>query len=232
VVIRQPYTLLNVARHGCRVLEVVCSDAFYELQKVTVRKLVPDDALVVTSDAALRSLPGGVTSGIIARIAMPERYPLTNLGERILILNKVENPVTVGTILRCAVAFGVESLIVDPGTAAVFSEDVVTISFGHAFAVKLHVSENLPQAVAELVASGVTVVSTAALAKAQLIEDIAFPQRCAVVFGNDRDGVDEAVVEASSFTMRIPMNAPVTSLPVSCAAAIVLHKMTGNTRER
>jgi RNA methyltransferase, TrmH family len=137
-----------------------------------------------------------------------------------VVLDRLQDPGNVGSILRSAAAFGVRQVLALKGTAALWSPKVLRAGQGAHFA--LAVGEGL-EAGAVLQALQIPLVATSSHAGAALRE-ASLPKPCAWVFGHEGQGVDPALAARCTLAVRIPQPGGEESLNVAAAAAICLYE--------
>ena len=137
---------------------------------------------------------------------------------RTVILDRVQDAGTVGSILRSAAAFGVQQVLALTGTAALWSPKVLRAGMGAHFG--LHLQEGL--AVEDLAGLTVPLVVTSSHV-GELIQHQKLPSPCAWVMGHEGQGVCEALLARATLSVRIGQPGGEESLNVAAAAAICLH---------
>ena len=142
----------------------------------------------------------------------------------ILILDALQDPGNVGTLIRSAVAFGFNGIIALDGTADPWGAKVVRASAGAAFRASIALASAADAAQA-LTDADRTVVVAASEGKNVLkrTDDIA------LVVGNEGAGVREGLRQRADATICVPVEGPVESLNAGIAGSILMHQIT---RER
>jgi TrmH family RNA methyltransferase len=141
---------------------------------------------------------------------------------RLLILDAIQDPGNVGTILRTAAALGVDATVALPGTVDLWNAKVVRAAMGaHFHSSAFHTttddlfafleSESLPLWAAE--------------AAGQSIETMQPPSRLALAVGNEGSGLSSSVRERAAATISVPITGSVESLNVAVATAICLYQL-------
>jgi TrmH family RNA methyltransferase len=140
----------------------------------------------------------------------------------LLVVEAIEKPGNLGTMLRTAEAAGAAAVVVcDPATDP-FNPNVVRASLGTLFSVPLVVGDT-PGAIARLRALGIrTVATTPSASLAHWGADLTGP--LAVVVGSEQYGLSAAWLEAADQRVIIPMPGSVDSLNAAMAAGIVLFE--------
>jgi TrmH family RNA methyltransferase len=182
----------------------------------------PDGEVLVLPDALFASLsdlpsPGGV-AGILSLPEAPALDPQAHT----LVLDRVQDAGNVGSMLRSAAAMGVTQVLAIKGTAALWSPKVVRSGMGAHFALQL--LEGLePQDVASLQVPLVVTLPHEGPWLHELTEAKTLPHPCAWVLGHEGQGVQAALVERATLSVRIAQPGGEESLNVAAAAAICLY---------
>lgn len=189
-------------------------------------------------DALCVSMPGGLLAGlasvesgqgVIFVVDTPNAPLPSRIRNTVVLLDRIQDPGNVGTILRTCAAAGVERVIGSRGCAAFWSPKVLRSGQGAQFGLTLHEHAELADVVALL---DIPLVATA-LEDAQDLHDTALPAACAWVFGHEGQGVDPALLGRAALKVRIDhARTAVESLNVSVAAGICLFEQRRQMRAR
>ena len=139
-----------------------------------------------------------------------------------LLLDGIQDPGNLGTILRTADALAVPVVLL-PGCADVWNPKVVRASMGAAFRA-VPVSMTREAAVAGCRENGVRLLATALREDAQDLRRECLPET-AVIIGSEGQGVCRELLDAADGTIIIPMQAHCESLNAAVAATIVMWQM-------
>ena len=140
-----------------------------------------------------------------------------------ILLDGLQDSGNVGTIIRTCDALGIGRVVMSPDCADVYSPKVVRSAMGSLFRVNVQTAP-LPCFIAGLQADGYTVYAAVLDRKAESIESAAFPDKCAVVIGNEGSGVSQDVINAAGKSIYIPIE-NAESLNASVAAALFCYEM-------
>jgi len=141
----------------------------------------------------------------------------------VLVADGVQNPGNLGGLIRTAEAAGASGAILTAGCADPFSWKALRGSMGSAFRLPHLRGLAVGDALSALEARGVAVLATAADGERRYDEaDLRGP--VALVVGSEGAGLPAAVLERAAARLRIPLAAPVESLNVGVAAALVLFE--------
>lgn len=140
----------------------------------------------------------------------------------ILLLDLIQDPQNLGTLLRTAEAVGVHGVVIPSRRAAGVTPAVVSASSGGCEHL-LIARENLHQAMAALKGDGVWITGLEGSADAQTAGEIDLGGPMALVVGSEGSGLRRLVREGCDFLLRIPMRGNVESLNAAVAGSIGLY---------
>lgn len=175
----------------------------------------------------LAVLPAGV--GMLAVVDTP-RLPARAPGPLCLLLEDVQDPGNVGSMLRSAAAAGVSDAVLSPHCAFAWSPKVLRAGMGAHFHLAIHEDVDLPAWARAYRAHGGRVAATVRdggedLYRARLARPLA------IALGNEGAGLTRAMLDQASVRTTIPMRAGVESMNAAAAAAVVLFECVRRERE-
>ena len=140
----------------------------------------------------------------------------------IVVLDDVQDPGNLGTILRTVDSIGLNQIIVSKGTADAFNSKVVRSTMGAIFRIKIIEVENLAQAIKEMRKHHFKLMVTSLQTK-NSIYDIDFYKKM-IVIGNEANGVSKEIQDMADEKAKIPMLGRTESLNASVAAGVVMYE--------
>jgi len=140
-----------------------------------------------------------------------------------LLLDLIEDPQNLGTLLRTADAVQVAGVVIPERRAAGITPAVVNASAGAAEYLLVAQVTNLVQAMEALRAAGVWLAGLEALPDAQLYDQVDWMGPMGLVVGSEGHGMRRLVRETCDFIVRLPMAGHVSSLNAAVAGSIVLY---------
>lgn len=149
-----------------------------------------------------------------------------DLGNRILLLDRVQDPGNLGTIIRSSKAFGIDSIVLGEGCCDIYNEKVLRSTQGIGFHFNI-VSRDLKEVISELKDREVPILGT----RVEYGEDIRNltnrDKECfALIMGNEGRGVSSDILELCDKFIYIEMDDQVESLNVSIATSILLYELS------
>jgi TrmH family RNA methyltransferase len=141
----------------------------------------------------------------------------------VLVLAGLQDPGNVGAIVRAAAAFGASGVVAIEGTANPFGWKALRGAMGGTFRLPIAARGSLPDVVAAAHELGVRLVAAVPRGGTPL-PDLDLREPTAIVLGGEGAGLSSAVIAAVAETVSVPMQAPVDSLNVAIAAALILYE--------
>jgi TrmH family RNA methyltransferase len=143
------------------------------------------------------------------------------LGDRILLLDQLQDPGNVGTIIRTALSFGFDSIVISENAVDLTNEKVIRASQGAIFHIPT-MQADLAETIVKLKKQGIPVLGTG-LKQAIDLQDIPVTSTVAFVLGNEGQGVRSAILALCDQVVKIEMST-FESLNVAIAAGILCYR--------
>ena len=166
------------------------------------------------------------TQGIMAIVEKPELSPdrfLDKGGGNFIVLDRLQDPGNIGTILRTADAAGYELAIVMKGTADVFSPKAVRAATGSLFRMPVVFMDSVDELMEFTRAAGKKLVATC-FDTDRYYYDENLKGNIALIIGNEGSGISRELIECSDLKIKIPMHGNIESLNASVAAGILMYE--------
>ncbi len=162
--------------------------------------------------------------GILTVVSMPKTQTATLAGKRLLLLDCLQDPGNMGTIIRTADAFAFDGILVSEGCVDVYNGKVLRATMGSIFHIPIWQIGSSLEAVETLKQAGYHVYATH-LQGTPMTELPAPKEKVALIIGNEGKGIGENVAQAADKWVKIPMPGKAESLNASVAAAIFMYTM-------
>lgn len=161
--------------------------------------------------------------GILAVIERKEvKQEIDYEQDIIVLLDNIQDPGNLGTILRTVDSVGINQILVSKGTTDAFSSKVIRSSMGAIFRLNIIECKNLVETIEQIKEKNYKVIATSLESK-KSIYDISY-QKSAIIIGNEANGVEKEVLDQVDITTKIPMLGKTESLNASVATGIVLYE--------
>ena len=168
----------------------------------------------------LSSSVSGVHTIAVCRMKEEETSP----AEKILVLDGVQDPGNLGTLIRTALSFGYERIVCSPDTVDLYNDKVLRSTQGSLFHISVIRTELVPY-LRRLKDEGMPVLATS-LHKAAALQSYTYRGPHALILGNEGNGVSDAVLAESDVCLKIEMDR-FESLNVAAAGAILMYELHG-----
>ena len=187
-----------------------------------IQTLLEQGATVeLVSEAVLKTLADTVTpQGIVAVVPFVTLSPPSN-PTLSLILDSLRDPGNVGTVLRSALAAGVDEVLIAPRTVDVYNAKVVRAAMGAHFRLPIIHCRNW-EGVREHVGDRPVWLADVNATRPYYAVDWTRP--CALIISNEATGPSSEARETASGSIRIPMRGPAESLNAAIAASVILFE--------
>lgn len=224
--------VLRLLRSAMKIHSIFAILEFYERYKNLIStKMLPEDKKFYASKFLMEKIVGfHLHSGIMAVGHIPPDSELSQLSNRIVALNKINNSENVGQIVRICRAFGFDSLLIDKYTTSPFLRRAVRVSMGNVFYLKVRKSNNFYNELNWLKQNGYKIISCEVTPNSLSIFDFYFPDKFVLIFGNEDAGVSSEILQLSDSIVEIPIEKDVDSLNVAVATAITLSEINRKQR--
>ena len=189
-----------------------------------------ENVYLVTKEVMRELSDTDTPQGIAAVFCIPKEKEITS--KKILLLNGVSDPGNMGTILRTALASGFSDIILDEQCADVYSPKVIRSAMSAVFSLNLIRKKTLEETVMWLKEKGYLVGAAALTQHAVSLYETEFPEKTALLFGSEANGITEELLALSDVTYIIPMATEIESLNVAVAAGVSMYELWRRANEK
>lgn len=151
-----------------------------------------------------------------------ENTPLP-IGNKILILDNIQDPGNLGTIIRSSVAFDIDTIVLSPNTVDIYNPKVIRSTQGMIFYTNI-ITLKLKEFIDEIKTKNYTIFGTN-VRNGKNIKEITLPDKFALVLGNEGQGVSKEIESLCDDNIYIKMSSKCESLNVSVATSILLYEV-------
>lgn len=152
-----------------------------------------------------------------------KRKESKEIGEKILILDHIQDPGNLGTIIRSAVAFNIDTIVLSKDTVDLYNPKVVRANQGMMFHINIIVRDTV-SFIKELKEKDYKIIGTK-VTNGKDVKDASIYSHFALVIGNEGKGISNEVDELCDEYLYIKMNDSCESLNASVAASILLYEI-------
>ncbi|PZV09714.1 MAG: rRNA methyltransferase [Leptolyngbya sp.] len=217
--------LVEAACIADRILVTVCHTLDWQLRYPELLQQIEQrtQRLEVVSPEVLRAIATTVEpDGIIATVERSSTAAPTfhQLG---LVLETIQDPGNLGTIIRTAAAAGADGLLLSANSVDLDHPKVLRASAGQWFHLSMATSPDLPTAIAPYRQQGFQIVATLPTAD-RTYWDVDFCKPTLLLLGNEGAGLSPDLAALADYSVQIPLAVGVESLNVAIATALLLYE--------
>lgn len=166
------------------------------------------------------------TQGILGVIKFKEKKIEHNINHEdrfILILDRIQDPGNMGTIIRTADAVGVDAIIALKGCVDIYNPKVIRSTMGSIFDMNIiHCTQK--ECLEELKSKDFKIVSSY-LNTDNYYNETKYYDRTALVIGNEANGINDDLINHSEILVKIPIYGKAESLNAAISSAILMYEI-------
>ena len=155
--------------------------------------------------------------GVVKKIEEKE------LGSKVLILDDIQDPGNLGTIIRSSLAFNIDSIVLSNNSVDMYNDKVIRSSEGMIFHLNI-VRRDIKELIKELHNDGFKVYGTK-VDGGTSVDKVNVTNKYAIVMGNEGNGVKDEVLDLCDDYLYIDISDKVESLNVGVATSIILYEL-------
>ena len=193
---------------------------FEKLQSLTQNGVIVEE---VTSEVMRKISDTETPQGVLAVLSQMTYSLKDVMGGNILILEDIQDPGNLGTMVRTGEGAGISGIVMTKGCVDIFNPKTIRSTMGSLYRVPFVTVSDLKEAVEEMKKTG-TKVYAAHLKGVHYYNDIHYGPSSAFMIGNEGNGLkDETAALADEFII-IPMDGKLESLNAAVAAALLMYE--------
>lgn len=146
------------------------------------------------------------------------------IGNKVLILDKLQDPGNVGTIIRSAVAFDVDTIIITPNSVDIYNEKVLRASQGMFFKINF-LEADIQTIIPLLKKEGHTIIGST-VTESTPLKNLENHEKYVLIVGNEGQGLSNETLNLCDIKVNIEMSSNCESLNVGIATSIILYEMS------
>lgn len=144
------------------------------------------------------------------------------LGNKLLILDNIQDPGNLGTIIRSAVAFNIDTIVLSADTVDLYNSKVIRATEGMLFNINIINRDLIPFITS--IKKEYKIYATD-VKEGILLKNIEKNKKCAIIMGNEGNGVKKEIKELCDENINISINKSCESLNVAVATSIILYEL-------
>lgn len=200
-----------------------------------IRACTPESRIILLSEGAFNKIseekaPDGVITVVKYIDKLHKIATINNITQlsrepsRIIALESVRDPGNLGTVIRSAAAFGVDTLVISADCADIYNPRTLRAAMGAIFTRRIFVASDFPAAIAALTSSGRRTLAATLVPGALPVDEISLGAYDCPVIGNEGHGLTAETVAACTLPVVLPFEASpgVESLNAATAASVFM----------
>lgn len=214
-----------------KIKEVYVSEAFYE--KGSAREKLEKCNYEILSDDLFKKVSDTQTPQGILCVMKQYHYSLEDLFQKenplFLILEDIQDPGNLGTMVRTAEGAGVDGIIMTKGTVDIYNPKTIRSTMGSVYRMPFFYTEDLYAVMKQLQERKVKLYA-AHLKGEQFYHHMDFKGATAFLIGNEGNGLKDETAQRADVYMKIPMEGKVESLNAAVASVILMYEAARQRR--
>ncbi len=210
-----------------QILQAYVSDSF--LKRKEHRALLAEKQVeaVPVSDRVMEAMADTKTPQGVLCVMRQQHYTLADMlrneAPRLILLENLQDPGNLGTILRAGEAAGIAGVLMTRGCVDIYNPKTVRATMGSLFRVPFLYMEDIDSVLDELRQRNLPVYG-AGLEKSVSYDRLSYRKGCVFMIGNEANGLSSGLMEKADCAVHIPMEGRVESLNAAMAASILMYE--------
>ena len=208
-----------------RIEKIYISESYFKNQRQEMGSGIPYE---VVQDSVFKAMCDTQTPQGILCLVKQYHYTLKDLLKKtnplLLILENIQDPGNLGTMLRTGEGAGIDGVIITRNSADPFHPKTLRSTMGSVYRVPVFVSEDLNEDIQKLKSHGISLYAAHLKGRASYGEPD-YNKGTAFLIGNEGDGLTEETASLADCLIRIPMEGSVESLNAAIAAALLMYEV-------
>ncbi len=205
--------------------EVYVSESF--LAKCSFQEELKAQPYEVVSDEVFQKISDTKTpQGILSVLKCPH-YEMKELLQKenplLVVLENIQDPGNLGTILRAGEGAGIDGVIMTRETADLFNPKVIRATMGSIYRVPYIYTDDIQASISELKDRGIAVYA-AHLSDSVCYDEADYQKGTAFLIGNEGNGLKKETADSATQYIKIPMQGQVESLNAAIATSILMYE--------
>lgn len=218
-----------------QLVKVYVSETFADKQKEEINRLKDRRKLEYLSDHVFQYVSDTKTPQGILCVVRQTTYCLEDILEaedaHLLVLDNLQDPGNLGTILRTAEGAGVTGIIISKESVDIYNPKVIRSTMGSIYRVPFVYVEDLKEAIVKVKAHGIFTYA-AHLDGKNSYDKEDYTKKTAFLIGNEGNGLRKEIADLADTWIRIPMQGQVESLNAAIATSVLMFETARQRRNQ
>ncbi|BCJ97440.1 TrmH family RNA methyltransferase [Anaerocolumna chitinilytica] len=227
--------MFEEARDGGHLIKAYVTEALYKEKLEENQNYFTGVPHEVVTEQVMKAASDTLTPQGVLAVVRRKEYELSDFIHKpsvtLLLLEDLRDPGNLGTIIRTAEGAGVNGIILSQSSVDIYNPKVIRSTMGGIYRMPFVYVPDFYKAIQEIKAAGISVYA-AHLKAAVEYDSFSYPEKSAILIGNEARGLSEAAAELSSYNIIIPMEGKVESLNAGVAAALLMYEIYRQKRHK
>lgn len=215
-----------------RVCQIYEADSFYG--KKENQKILGEQDVEILSDSVFRQASDTMTPQGVITVVRQQKYSLEDMFPEnrkplLLVLDSLQDPGNLGTMIRTGEGAGITGVIMNQTTVDLYNPKTIRSTMGSVYRIPTLVTEELALVLEEIKNRGVAVYAAHLKGSADY-DTFDYSRGTAFLIGNEGNGLSDQVADCADSYLKIPMCGQVESLNAAMAAGILLYEAARQRR--
>jgi TrmH family RNA methyltransferase len=226
--------MFEESKDGGYLIKAYVAESFYA-EKLTENpdyftgfpyEIVTDGVLKETSDTLT---PQGIMA-IVKKPVYDLKTIITAADANLVLLEDIRDPGNLGTILRTAEGAGVTGIILSKSSVDMYNPKVIRSTMGAIYRMPFVYAEDFKETLTLIKNNNISIYA-AHLDAGFFYDEVNYLEKCAILIGNEANGLSNEIAGMSDQYIKIPMTGKVESLNAAIAAAILMYEVYRQRRK-
>ena len=216
--------------------EVYVSESFYKKERGLVDEIASKSRVRVEilSDNVFSHVSDTMTPQGVLCVVEQMNYSLESVLSNgvvphLMVLDNLQDPGNLGTIVRTAEGAGVTGIVMSKETVDIYNPKVIRSTMGSIYRMPFYYAEELLEAISEMKKRNISTYAAHLDGKNSYDEED-YKKPCAFFIGNEGNGLRDEIADAADIYIRIPMYGQVESLNAAIAACVLMFEAARQRR--
>jgi len=192
-------------------------------------KIPNNDKIYFVSDKIFKKISSTVSPQGIMAVVKKKKFDINEIinvkDGLFVVLDCLQDPGNLGTIIRSAAAFGVNGIFISKNSADMYSSKVIRSAMGTIFKVPIITECDIKEILKILKNKNITVYSLD-IAAQNYISEMIFKNSSAIIIGNEANGIEKNIMDMADKRIKIKMVENINSLNASVACSVALYEIS------
>lgn len=217
--------------------EVYVSETFYRKEKQVLNQVLSGSRVTpeILLDTVFAYVSDTKTPQGILCVVEQMRYSLDEavggVCPHIIVLDHLQDPGNLGTILRTAEGAGVTGIVMNRECVDIYNPKTIRSTMGSIYRMPFYYADDLEEAIHRLKEKGICTYAAHLEGKRDYDEED-YCRPCAFLIGNEGNGLTEEIADLADAYIKIPMEGQVESLNAAIAASVLMFEAGRQRRHR